>query len=312
MRLVSYAALSEPAAAWRAGILVGDRVVDAAGVARRLWPDRSATAAGSVRDLLNLGNTDRDALREAAAEAGPDSVGSLDEIRLGPPVPNPDKIICLGLNYRQKAEEFAMQTPDAPVLFPKFPNCLIGSGAPIVAPAASTMVDYEGELAVVIGRRCKHVSEDDALDYVAGYMPFNDVSARDLQLQTPQWTTGKVPDTFAPCGPMLTLASEIDGPHGLEIETRLNGVTVQHANTSQMIFSVAASIAFITQVVTLEPGDIIATGTPSGVGLSYKPPRFLKEGDVVEVEIQGLGVLRNPVTAEPATATDSLERALAT
>jgi 2-keto-4-pentenoate hydratase/2-oxohepta-3-ene-1,7-dioic acid hydratase in catechol pathway len=165
------------------------------------------------------------------------------------------------------------------------------------------MVDYEGELAVVIGRRGKHIAERDALDHVAGYMPFNDISARDLQLQTPQWTTGKAADTFAPCGPALTFASDVADVQALDLTTRLNGAVVQHASTSQMIFSVAAAIAFISRTITLEPGDIIATGTPSGVGLSAKPPVFLADGDVVEIEIEGLGVLSNPVSAEPSIAT---------
>jgi 2-keto-4-pentenoate hydratase/2-oxohepta-3-ene-1,7-dioic acid hydratase in catechol pathway len=300
MRLVSYAASQSPPGAWAAGVLVGDRVVDAEAIGARLWPDRERTAFASTRGLLALDASDRERLVQAAADAGDDAARTLDDVVLGPPVPDPDKILCLGLNYRQKAADLAMAVPDAPVLFAKFRNCLVGSGAPIVLPGVSTMVDYEGELAVVIGRRCKHVPEHDALACVAGYMPFNDVSARDLQLQTPQWTAGKAPDTFAPCGPALTLATAIEDVHSLDLTTRLNGTAVQHANTSQMIFTVAAAIAFISRTITLEPGDIIATGTPSGVGLSAKPPVFLKPGDVVEIEIEALGVLSNPVAAEEA------------
>jgi len=302
MRLVSYAASTSPIGSWRAGVLVGNRVVDAEAVGGRLWPERKLTAFASVRALLALDASDREELGQAASNAGEDAVGTLEDVVLGPPVPDPDKILCLGLNYRQKAADVAMAVPDAPVLFAKFRNCLVGSGASIVLPGASNMVDYEGELAVVIGRRCKHATERDALAYVAGYMPFNDVSARDLQFQTPQWTTGKAPDTFAPCGPALTLADEVEDVHALELTTRLNGATVQQANTSQMILTVGAAIAFVSRTITLEPGDIIATGTPSGVGLSAKPPVFLKESDVVEIEIEGLGVLRNPVAAEPASA----------
>lgn len=300
MRLVSYAASTSQPGSWRAGVLIDDRVVDAQALGARLWPDRDGTAFASTRGLVALDASDLERLVQAASAADGDAVGTLDEVELGPPVPDPDKILCLGLNYRQKVADIAMAVPDAPVLFAKFRNCLVGSGAPIVLPEVSTMVDYEGELAVVIGRRCKHVTERDALACVAGYMPFNDVSARDLQLQTPQWTTGKAPDTFAPCGPALTLARAVDDVHSLELTTRLNGTAVQHANTSQMIFTVGAAIAFISRTMTLEPGDIIATGTPSGVGLSAKPPVFLKAGDVVEIEIESLGVLSNPVTADEA------------
>jgi acylpyruvate hydrolase len=306
-RLVSYAASASAAGTWRAGIVVADRVVDAEMLGARLWPGRKRTAFASTRALLALEASDREQLFQGAGKAGVAVVGGVAEVVLGPPVPDPDKIICLGLNYRQKAADVAMAVPEAPALFAKFRNCLVGSGGPIVLPAASTMVDYEGELAVVIGRRCKHAVERDALSYVAGYMPFNDVSARDLQFQTPQWTAGKAPDTFAPCGPALTLASEIDDVHSLALTTRLNGVAVQQANTSQMIFTVGAAIAFISRTITLEPGDIIATGTPSGVGLSAKPPVFLKEGDVVKVEIESLGVLRNPVRAESASVAGAVK-----
>ncbi len=307
MRIVTYAGSTSPPGAWRAGLVVADRVVDAELLGGRLWPARALSMLASTKGLVALEAADREQLFQAAGEAGEALVGAVSEVVLGPPVPDPDKIICLGLNYRQKAADVAMAVPEAPALFAKFRNCLVGSGAPIVLPAASTMVDYEGELAVVIGRRCKHVSERDALSYVAGYMPFNDVSARDLQLQTPQWTAGKAPDTFAPCGPWLTLASDIEDVHSLALTTRLNGATVQQANTSQMIFTVSAAIAFISRTITLEPGDIIATGTPSGVGLSAKPPVFLKEGDVVEVEVEALGVLANPVRAETPNVGGSVE-----
>ncbi len=300
MRLISYASSAGSPAGWRAGVLVAERVVDAESVGARLWPDRDRRAFASTKGLLAHERGELEELGHAAMDDA--AVGTLAEIVLGPPVPDPDKILCLGLNYRQKAADVAMAVPEAPALFPKFRTCLIGSGTPIVLPAAaSTMVDYEGELAVVIGRRCKHVSEREALDHVAGYMPFNDVSARDLQFQTPQWTSGKTPDTFAPCGPALTLASEVEDVHSLALTTRLNGSAVQQANTSQMIFTVGAAISFISRTITLEPGDIIATGTPSGVGLSAKPPVFLKPGDMVEIEIESLGVLVNPVTSEDAT-----------
>ena len=213
---------------------------------------------------------------------------------LGPPVPDPQKILCIGLNYRAHANEAALDEPTVPMVFAKFPNVLIGSGAPIELPEGhGEKVDYEGEIAVVIGRRAYRRSEEDALDVVAGWMPFNDVSARDVQTLTSQWTVGKSPDTFGPCGPYLVLDDAMrDG--GLEIETQVNGERVQHARSDRMIFSVARLIAFLTTFITLEPGDIIVTGTPEGVGAHRDPPRFLRDGDVVEVRVNDER-LTNPV-----------------
>ncbi len=277
MRLVSYAADG----GWRAGVVVDGEVVD---------------AGPSVRELLAA-----DGLAELEQRiATRPAVGPVDRLELGPPVPDPDKILCLGLNYRAHAEESHMDIPVAPVLFAKFRNALVGSGAAVQLPAASATVDYEGELALVIGRRCKHVDAADAISVVAGYMPLNDISARDLQKQTGQWTAGKAPDTFAPCGPELVTADEVGDPQALTVTTRLNGETVQHASTADMIFPVAETIAFITSLMTLEPGDIIATGTPSGVGQSRRPPVFLKPGDEVEVEVSGVGTVRSPIVAEPS------------
>jgi 2-keto-4-pentenoate hydratase/2-oxohepta-3-ene-1,7-dioic acid hydratase in catechol pathway len=215
-----------------------------------------------------------------------------------PPVPDPEKIICIGLNYRDHAGEVAMELPPAPILFPKWPNALIGDGAPIVLPPETSRGDYEGELAVVIGRRVRRVPEAEALGAVAGYMPFNDVSARDLQLQVSQWTAGKAIDSFAPCGPELVTAGEVGDVGALEVRTRLNGETVQSAPTELMIFPVATLIAYVSSLMTLEPGDVIATGTPAGVGFTREPPIALAAGDVVEVEIPGVGLLTNPVVAE--------------
>jgi 2-keto-4-pentenoate hydratase/2-oxohepta-3-ene-1,7-dioic acid hydratase in catechol pathway len=281
MRLVSYAGESE--SGWRAGLLLDGLVYD---------------AGASLRHLLAGGDLKRVGDRAASAPA----VGRVEELLLGPPIPDPDKILCLGLNYREHASEAVMEVPAAPILFAKFRNALVGSGAPVELPAASAKVDYEGELAVVIGRRCKHVAARDALAVVGGYMPINDISARDLQLQTPQWTAGKAPDTFAPCGPALVTPDEVGDPQSLTLITRLNGEVVQEASTSQMIFTIAETIAFISRVITLEPGDIIATGTPAGVGHARRPPVYLKPGDQVEVEISGIGTLRTPVVAEPRPA----------
>jgi 2-keto-4-pentenoate hydratase/2-oxohepta-3-ene-1,7-dioic acid hydratase in catechol pathway len=224
----------------------------------------------------------------------------LETVELGPPLPDPDKIVCLGLNYRGHAQEVGRPLPEVPMLFAKFRNSLVGPTAPIVLPAMSSTVDYEGELAVIIGARCRSVSEADALHYVGGYSVMNDVSARDLQRQTGQWLAGKAIDTFAPMGPGVIPASRIPDPQDLELITRLNGEVVQRAGTADMIFTVAQAISFISSLMTLEPGDIIATGTPAGVGSAQSPPRFLVSGDVVEVEIEGIGTISNTAVAEAA------------
>jgi 2-keto-4-pentenoate hydratase/2-oxohepta-3-ene-1,7-dioic acid hydratase in catechol pathway len=218
----------------------------------------------------------------------------LEGIHLGPPIPDPDKIICLGLNYRRHAAEAGLPFPEVPSLFAKYRNSLTGPTSPIILPSISEQIDYEAELAVVIGKPCRNIASAQALDYVAGYMAFNDVSARDLQFHTGQWLAGKALDTFGPCGPALVI-NEIEDPQALDICTRLNGKTLQQANTSDMAFSVAEALAFISQLMTLEPGDIIATGTPEGVGFKRNPPIFLHHGDVVEVEVERIGTLRNPV-----------------
>jgi acylpyruvate hydrolase len=221
----------------------------------------------------------------------------LEEVRLAAPVPRPSKIIGIGLNYRDHAAETGQELPAKPTVFAKFPTTLTGPYDPIVLPALSNSVDYEGELGVVIGRQARFVSEGEALSYVGGYLAVNDVSARDVQGWTSQWTLGKSFDTFAPTGPFLVTAAEVPDPQNLEIETRVNGVVMQHSNTANMVFTVAALVSQLSAVMTLEPGDIIATGTPSGVGAAQDPPRFLRDGDVVEVEIERLGCLRSPVVA---------------
>jgi 2-keto-4-pentenoate hydratase/2-oxohepta-3-ene-1,7-dioic acid hydratase in catechol pathway len=222
---------------------------------------------------------------------------SLGEVEIGPPVPDPDKIICLGLNYPEHAREVRMGTAGTPTFFAKFRNALCGPFSAIVLPRISSKVDYEGELTVVIGRRCKDVSEREAMACVAGYTIMNDVSARDLQFQTGQWTAGKTLDTFAPTGPGMVQASAVPDPQDLDIITRVNGVTLQHGHTRDMIFPVSRTVAFLSSLMTLEPGDLIATGTPSGVGFKRRPPIFLKNGDVVEVEITRIGIIRNTVVA---------------
>lgn len=213
------------------------------------------------------------------------------------PVPRPGKLICIGLNYRDHAAESNMAIPERPVIFSKFPTCVIAPGEPVVIPSTSHQVDYEAELAVVIGRRAKNVKASGAIDYVLGYTAFNDVSARDFQFADGQWQRGKSCDTFAPMGQTIVTTDEITDPHKLSIKLVLNGQTMQDSNTDQLIFGVPELIEFLTESITLEPGDVIATGTPPGVGFARKPPVFLKPGDQMEVLIEGMGGLGNPIVA---------------
>ena len=213
-------------------------------------------------------------------------------------ITRPGKIVCVGLNYLDHAQEGGMELPTAPLLFAKWPNTLIGDGEPIVLPPEATEVDYEAELGVVLGRTARRVAERDALDHVEGYICVNDVSARDMQFGDGQWTRGKSPDTFCPVGPRLVPREEIDDPQALAIRCILNGEAMQDSSTAQMIFSVAEVIAYTSQVITLEPGDLIATGTPAGVGVFRDPKVLLKDGDEVSIEIEGLGTLTNPVEKE--------------
>jgi 2-keto-4-pentenoate hydratase/2-oxohepta-3-ene-1,7-dioic acid hydratase in catechol pathway len=214
------------------------------------------------------------------------------------PVPRPGKIICIGLNYRDHAAESKMPIPEKPVVFSKFSTAVIAPGEPVVLPSTSQQVDYEAELAVVIGRRAKHVKADRAYDYVCGYTAFNDVTARDFQFADGQWQRGKSCDTFAPMGQTIVTTDAIPDPHKLSIKLVLNGQTMQNSNTDQLIFGVPALIEFLTESITLEPGDVIATGTPPGVGFARNPPVFLKPGDQMEVLIEGMGGLGNPVVSE--------------
>jgi 2-keto-4-pentenoate hydratase/2-oxohepta-3-ene-1,7-dioic acid hydratase in catechol pathway len=213
------------------------------------------------------------------------------------PIERPQKIICVGLNYLDHAAEGSAEVPDRPLLFAKWPNTLIGAREPIVLPSISAKVDYEGELAAVIGTQARGIGLDDALDVVSGYLCANDVSARDLQFADRQWVRGKSLDTFCPIGPALVPASEIPDPQALRLKTILNGEVVQEAPTSDMIFSVAQIVAFVSEAITLEPGDLILTGTPAGVGIFRDPELLLQPGDEVTVEIEGIGTLTNPVAA---------------
>ena len=213
------------------------------------------------------------------------------------PIERPGKIVCVGLNYRDHAEEQGTALPEAPLLFAKWQNTLIGPGDPIVIPPVVTKCDYEAELGVVIGERIRDVSAENALEAVAGYVCVNDVSARDLQFADGQWTRGKSPDTFCPVGPALVSRDEIPDPQALPIRAILNGATVQESTTANMIFGVADVIAYVTRTITLEPGDLIATGTPAGVGAFRDPPLFMKPGDEITIEIEGVGSLTNPVVS---------------
>lgn len=294
MKLVTY----ESDTKWRAGLMVGDNVVDATVAATAALVEFD-TEWISNRQIIQLDPQQRSQLESAASDIAESQPSDLDvfpieSARLGPPIPDPDKVICLGLNYKSHAEEAGFTLPEVPILFSKYRNALTGPTSPIILPGLSAEIDYEAELAVVIGKQCKDISAADALNYVAGYMAFNDVSARDLQFRTGQWLSGKTLDTFAPCGPALVM-DEIEDPQNLNISACVNGQTLQQSNTRNMIFSVAETIAYISQLMTLEPGDIIATGTPEGVGFKRTPPIFLHDGDIVEVEIEGIGKLRNPV-----------------
>jgi 2-keto-4-pentenoate hydratase/2-oxohepta-3-ene-1,7-dioic acid hydratase in catechol pathway len=216
------------------------------------------------------------------------------------PIDRPGKIICVGLNYRDHAAESNLDLPSRPLLFAKWQTSLTGPGDPIVLPDVTTQVDFEAELGVVIGTRARNVAAGDALGVVGGYICVNDVSARDVQMGDGQWTRGKSFDTFCPVGPAIVPADEIADPQALGIRCLVNGVTMQDSTTAEMVFSVAEIIAFVSEAITLEPGDLIATGTPAGVGMARTPAVFLADGDVVTVEIDGVGTLTNPVRAATA------------
>jgi 2-keto-4-pentenoate hydratase/2-oxohepta-3-ene-1,7-dioic acid hydratase in catechol pathway len=283
VRLVSIVTGDAPAA----GLLLGNEVL----------PTSALDAPVSTRGLLTA--LDEGELRALQGRAQRSAARRLplSDVTLAAPVPDPQKIICIGLNYRDHAEESGQEIPQAPMWFAKFQNSLCGSGANIVLPAAHPgYVDYEAELALVIGRTARNVGVEHALAHVAGAMPFNDVSARDLQIQNPLWTSGKAIDTFAPCGPALVTVDEIDDLTGLTLRARIDGETVQEGTTANLIFGPAELVSWLSRTLTLLPGDIIATGTPAGVGAAQG--RFLRDGNTVEVEIEGVGTLSNPVRAE--------------
>lgn len=255
--------------------------------------DDDARFPGDLDDLIADGQLE---LERAAAVLEEGEIVDLERARILPPLKRPGKILCIGLNYVDHSNEVGAATPDYPVVFSRFASNLIGHDHPIERPLASEKLDYEGEFVVVIGKRGRHIARSAALDHVIGYSLFNDVSVRDYQMRTTQWTMGKNFDATGPFGPYLMTADELPpGCKGLRLRTRLNGVVVQNASTSDMIFDVASLISTLSDAFTLEPGDIIVSGTPSGVGAARTPPLWMKDGDVVEIELEGFGVLRNTV-----------------
>lgn len=290
MRLISFKRISKNGATQSAiGARRDDHIVDLGIAAPDLPSDMGA--------LLRAGALD--AARAAVAKAGADAVIK-DRIQYLPPVPDPGKILCVGLNYRDHAAETAFEAPAYPILFSRYVTTLVGHEQPLIRPRASHQFDFEGELAVVIGTAGRRVPVEKALAHVAGYAIFNDASVRDFQLQRgPQWTMGKNFDASGGFGPDLVTADELPaGADGLRLTTRLNGEIMQEERTSAMIFSVAELIGYASEAMTLLPGDVLVTGTPAGVGFTRQPPIFMADGDLCEVEIEGIGKLQNPIRDE--------------
>jgi acylpyruvate hydrolase len=255
--------------------------------------DNDAGYPGTLERLIASGS---DALAAAGSKLATAPLVELSSVKLRPPLAHPEKVICVGLNYRDHSAESGFKQPEFPTLFGRFNSSLIGHGAPILRPPQSEQLDYEGELVAVIGKTARDVNEADALDYVMGYSIFNDGSIRDYQFKAPQWTPGKNFDDTGAFGPWLVTADELPpGCEGLRLATRLNGQVVQSASISDMVFPVARLVAILSSFMTLKPGDVIVTGTPAGVGLARKPQLFMKHGDVCEVEIEKIGVLSNPI-----------------
>jgi acylpyruvate hydrolase len=251
---------------------------------------------GSLTELVARGP---DALKAAGKALAAGAAIDLNAIEYLPPLPNPSKIICLGLNYADHAAEGGFEPPPYPTVFARFPSSLMGHNAPMIRPLVSDKLDYEGELVAVIGKKGHHIPLSDALSHVAGYSVFNDGSVRDYQVKTPQWTVGKNFDNTGAFGPFFVTPDEVPpGAAGLKIETRLNGQVVQSANTSQMIFDTANTISLLSEAFTLEVGDVLVMGTPAGIGFARKPPLWMKPGDICEVKIEKIGLLRSPIKDE--------------
>src|SRR3954463_1446441 len=280
MRLVTYELHRGP----RAGLVRDGGVVD-------LWD----ALGGEPPEGPTVGALLRHRGIQAAEGVGGPAIAPLEDVRLLPPVTDPQKILCMGLNYRSHAEEAGLDPPETPTFFAKFRNALAPPGAEVPLPRYSEKVDYEAEVAFVIGRRAKDVAEADALEFIAGYTLMNDLSARDYQFMTPQWLPGKVFDGAAPCGPALVTADEAGAPDGIEIELRLNGELMQKASTADLVHSVPALVAHLSKLMTLEPGDVIATGTPAGVGSLRAPQVCLRGGDQLVVSSPQLGQLETRI-----------------
>lgn len=287
MKLVSFSDQMDT----KLGVARGDALIDVALC--------DIDSPRDVRTLLERGPQALARLAEAVASAPKSAFRSLSEVKLRLPLANPGKIVCLGLNYADHAAEGGHARPEYPSLFLRATSSLVAHGDPLVRPRCSEKLDYEAELAAVIGRRARHVSPASALDYVAGYTCFNDATIRDYQRKTAQWTIGKNFDATGALGPAFVTADELPpGAEGLRICSRLNGRIMQDANTRDMLFPVAETIALLTECMTLEAGDLVVMGTPAGVGHARKPPVWMKPGDVVEIEIEQVGLLRNPIRDE--------------
>ena len=276
--------------ATRIGVVTGEQVVDLATVAPGLPRDMVA--------FLAAGGAAMAAARHAESAAS--GRLALADVRLRAPVLRPPKFLAIGLNYADHVKESGLEPPAVPVFFNKQTTCVAGPFDPIHLPRVSPLLDYEGELAFVIGRRCRHVPRDRAHEVIAGYLVVNDVSVRDWQLRTPTMTMGKSFDTHGPMGPWLVTPDEIGDPHALELRTWVNGELRQHSNTRHLIHDCFAQVEHLSTAFTLEPGDVVTTGTPAGVGGAMSPPRFLRAGDVVRIEIDKIGAIENRVTEEPA------------
>ncbi|MDP2895482.1 MAG: fumarylacetoacetate hydrolase family protein [bacterium] len=304
MRLVSYVKNGQH----RAGLVCEDMIVDLtrASQGESVRRKHGRPLPPSVKRILELGEEalavvsliESEFAGHVPEDLPPDFCLPLHQAKLVAPVPDPQKIICIGMNYRDHCEEQKKPLPEKPIIFAKFPTALIGHNQPIVKPALTEKMDYEAELGVVIGKRGKNIPEKQALSHVAGYTIVNDVTARDIQVSDGQWVRAKSFDTFAPSGPFLVTADEAPDPQNMDIRLAVNGEVRQSSNTRNMVFSVAYLISYISRVCTLLPGDLISTGTPGGVGVFRDPPVFLKEGDVISIEIERLGVLTNPVREE--------------
>jgi len=260
--------------------------------------DLSTIGFQSLLEFIESGREGRSKAEMFKDQSPQSARHSLREVKLLAPIPRPRKLICVGLNYRDHALETGSEIPAVPTIFNKFATAVIAPGENIVLPKVSKSPDYEAEFAFIIGRGGRHIAAENWADHVYGYTIVNDVSARDYQRATTQWLMGKTFDTFAPMGPWIVTADEIADPHDVDIQLDINGEMLQNSNTRELIFKVPDLIAFLSSVFTLEPGDIVSTGTPSGVGVARKPPRFLKPGDQVTVKIPKIGELRNPVVAE--------------